>query len=372
MSGAPPVQSPALKEAISKPENKARLQKFLEKTASFGGRGNWGGFGAKSGTGGKVTGNMGVSASGEKFNGRDYSLNARGLQTRDGKGSWEAKGKTSKTFPKGSGTTRISEGDVKFGCHTINKYLTEDGQLTPERAAKHEETIQKLFEGKTPKPEGQRTFYFLGGGSASGKGSFTKPGKAERYGMPDKNACTVVDADELKQSIYEYNYDEEKKTGTGTTNREKAASFAHEESSALAKRAMEAAFANGYDCTLDGTGDGSVAGVMKKINQARKAGYKVEARYCTASIENALQRNLERAQKTGRKVQEDSVIGIHKSVSEIFPQVAPEFDHVTLWDHDGDEPVLVAECFRGQPLQIKNQKLYDKFLAKAKWERPTK
>lgn len=342
-------------------------------SGNFGHKGRPGkkGGSSKSGSGGLVSGSAGQTLTGERFTGKEYSLRQRGLQSKGGKhdASWNAVGKASKVFPKGSGTTRISEGDVYRGLHTINKHLTADGQLTPERAALHESIVNKLFEGKKPVAPGeQKTFFFLGGGSASGKGSFTKPGKAEKYGMPDKNACAVVDADELKKALPEYDWDEEKKTGTGTTDREKAASFAHEESSALAKRAMEAAFANGYNCTLDGTGDGGVASVMKKINQARKAGYKVEARYCTADIETALQRNIERAAKTGRKVQEDSVIGIHKSVSEIFPQVAKEFDHVTLWDHNGDVPVMIAECYRGGEIDVKDKALYKRFLDKKNYQ----
>ena len=337
-----------------------------------GGRPGHIGGSSESGSGGKVSGNLGSNSSGQKFSAKEYSLSQTGLQSKGKpKATWSAKGKATKTFPKGSGTTKIDEGDVRHGLHTINKYLNADGSLKPERAELHEKIVNGLFEGKKPVPPGEpKTFYFLGGGSASGKGSFTRPDKAAKYGMPDKNACAVVDADELKKSIPEYQYDEETGTGTGTTDRNKAASFAHEESSALAKRAMSAAFENGYNCTLDGTGDGSVNSVMKKINQARAAGYKVEARYCTADIETALERNRERAKKTGRMVQEDSVIGIHKSVSEIFPQVAKEFDHVELWDHNGPEPRKIAECYRGQDIQVYDKGLYDRFLAKKDWKKP--
>lgn len=332
-----------------------------------GGRPGQVGGSAKSGSGGRVSGNAGVNSQGEKFKGKDYSLRGRGITKTKGK-SWSTVGKKTKSFPNGSGTTRISGDDVGIGIHTINKYLNEDGSLTPERAELHERIVNDLFEGKKPAAPGeQKTFYFLGGGSASGKGSFTDPERAATYGMSDKFTTAVIDADELKKAIPEYDFNETTRMGTGTTNRDKAASFAHEESSALAKRAMQAAFANGYNCTLDGTGDGSVKGVMKKIQQARDAGYKVEARYCTASIENALKRNIARAKKTGRKVQVDSVVGIHKAVSKIFPKVASEFDHVTLWDHDGPEPRLVAECFRDQPIQVKDKDLWNKFLAKADW-----
>lgn len=49
----------------------------------------------------------------------------------------------------------------------------------------------------------------------------------------------------------------------------------------MAKRAMQAAFSNGYNCTLDGTGDGSIEGMLKKINDARDAGYEVSGVYVT-------------------------------------------------------------------------------------------
>lgn len=314
---------------------------------------------SKSGTGGRVSGNAGVGKSGHVYSGRDYSLAGRGIQLRGAKRSWVSEGKKTRVFPNGSGSTKITEGDVDVGLHTINKYLNDDGSLAPERAELHERIVNGLFEGKQPVPAGeQKTFYFLGGGSASGKGSFTDPNKAGiGYDVPDKNVCAVIDADELKKSVPEYD----------TDDREKAASFAHEESSALAKRAMQAAFDNGYNCTLDGTGDGGFDSVMKKIQQARDADYKVEARYCTADIETAIQRNLARAAKTGRKVQLDSVVNIHKSVSRIFPKIAPEFDHVTLWDHNGPQPKMIAECYRGKQIQVYDQNLYKRFLDKADW-----
>ena len=325
----------------------------------------------KTGSGGKATGSAGKAANGTVYSGKDFSLRPRGLRTlkkgKDGKWTgpgktWVSTGKKSKTLPNGSGTTRISEHDVVTGLHTINKFLNPDGSLTPERAALHEKIIQNMFKGKKPKGPGeQKTLYFLGGGSASGKGSFTNPEKASIYGMPDRNAVTVVDADALKNELPEYNPDSE----TGTTDRRKAANFAHEESSALAKRAIEAAYANGFDVTLDGTGDSGAKKVIKKIEEARAHGYRVEGHYCTADIDEALRRNKERAKKEKRLVDEDSVIGIHKDVSRIFEEIAPHFDHIDLWDHDGPTPRLVATCERGEQLQIKDEKLWKKFLDKA-------
>lgn len=366
-------------------------EKLINASAKDGGPGS-GNFGhagrkgmvggsSKSGTNGAASGNLGTSKNGTVYKGEDYSLVRRGLRTitrnfdkKTGKikwsgpgMTWEAKGKKSKYLPNGSGTTRIPEKDIAYGCHTINKFLTKDGKLAPERAKLHEKIIQNMFKGKKPKVPGeQKTLYFLGGGSASGKSSFTNPDTCKLYGMPSKHEVTVIDPDVLKDELPEFNKD----LPTGTQDRNKAANFAHEESSALGKRALEAAFANGYDVTMDGTGNSGAKKVIGKIEQARKAGYRVEGRYCTASIENALARNIERSIKQKRLVDKDSVVNIHKDVSAIFEEVAPHFDHIELWDHDGPEPVLVATCERGGKVDKKNPELYQKFLDKAKWEPP--
>ena len=340
---------------------------------------------APTGTNGAASGNAGRAKNGTVYQGKDFTLSSRGMRTVrrvwnkiknkyewTGEGrKWTSKGTTSPELPKGSGTTKISETDVGYGLHTINKFLTEDGGLTPERAALHDRIIHDMFKGKKPRKPGEpRTLYFLGGGSASGKSSFTDPEKCKRYNMPSRDEVTVVDADQLKKKLPEFDDDSD----TGTTDRNKAANFAHEESSALSKRALEAAYANGYDVTLDGTGDSGVASVKKKIDQARAAGYRVEGRYCTADIEEALRRNRKRAIEEKRLVDDGSVIRIHKNVSEIVPQIAGEFDHFELWDHDGPEPRLVATCERGQDIRdhIVNKELWDKFLAKATWEPPKK
>ena len=129
---------------------------------------------------------------------------------------------------------------------------------------------------------------------------------------------------------------------------------------------MQAAFDNGYDCTLDGTGDGSVEGVKDKIKQARDRGYEVNACYVTCPTEQALKQAKDRAKRTGRNVREDTVKGIHREVSKIFPQVANEFDHCALFDTSDHSkpPVLIAECERGGEIRIVDQERYDAFIAK--------
>ena len=275
-----------------------------------------------------------------------------------------ANGKPTRDLPKGTGATRLSAGDLYNPAkpdakHTINQHLDDNGNLTPEREALHSQAIQNIFAGKKPKKEGEpKIFTMFGGGSAAGKGGLSDPKRCADFGTPSKDQVATIDSDELKKDLPEYREMME-------TDPDHAASYAHEESSALAKRAMQAAFDNGYDCTLDGTGDGSVDGVLKKIKQARDRGYQVNACYVTCPTELAVQRSIDRGKRTKRNVPLDQVRSIHKKVSQIFPQVAKEFDHVKLFDTaQGGKPVLIAECERGGEIKVHDQKLYDAFLAK--------
>ena len=282
-------------------------------------------------------------------------------------------GRPSKELTKGTGATKLSVDDLyndkkPDARHTVNQYLDDNGNLTPEREELHAQCVENLFAGKEPKKPGEKkTFTMFGGGSAAGKGGLSDPKRCGQFkssffknGTPSKETVATIDSDELKKDIPEYRERQ-------NTDPDNAAAIAHEESSAIAKRAMQAAFDNGYDCTLDGTGDGSVEGVKKKIQQARDRGYEVNACYVTCPTEQALKQAKERAARTGRNVKENTVKSIHREVSKIFPQVAKEFDHCALFDtsdHAGG-PVLIAECERNGEIKVIDQKRYDAFLAKA-------
>jgi len=283
-------------------------------------------------------------------------------------------GKPTKALPSGTGATKLSVGDLYSADdpkarHTINQYLDDDGNLTPEREALHAQCVDNLFAGKKPKGPGEKkTFTMFGGGSAAGKGGLSDPKRCQQFkseffqnGTPNKQDVATIDADELKKDIPEYREMQK-------TDPDNAASVAHEESSALAKRAMQAAFDNGYDCTLDGTGDGSVEGVRKKIEQARANGYEVNACYVTCPTDQAVKQAKERAKRINRNVKEGTVRNIHKKVSQIFPEVASDFDNCALFDTSDHSkpPVLIAECKRGGKIQIRNQALWDAFIAKGK------
>lgn len=279
-------------------------------------------------------------------------------------------GAPTKSLPKGTGATKLGVGDLYSdkkpdAKHTINQYLDDNGNLTPEREALHAQAVDNLFAGKQPAAPGEKkTFTMFGGGSAAGKGGLSDPKRCKDFqssfftgGTPSKDTVATIDSDELKKDLPEYRE-------MMDTDPDNAAAYAHEESSAIAKRGMQAAMDNGYNYTLDGTGDGSVDGVRKKIQQARERGYEVNACYVTCPTEMAVKRSIERGERTGRNVPLDAVRSIHSKVSHIFPKVASDFDHVALFDTSGGKPVLIAECERGKEIRIVDQKRYDAFLAK--------
>lgn len=264
--------------------------------------------------------------------------------------------KGKRNFGHGYGITTVGErerNDPKNGI-TIKANTNEKGEWTPEREAMHQQIIDELIPESIPKAEGTPIYTFMGGGPASGK-SFVVKNKGAELGVPSKDKAITIDCDNIKGMLPEFSpVDKAKVSGV------------HEESSALAKRAKEIGMNEGYNVIDDGTGDGGADKMKKKIAQAKKAGMKVNAVYVTTSIENALEQNASRA----RSVDEDMLISTHKTISEIFPEIAGDFDHVTLWQNDvGSQPVLIAEGGGGKPLQIKNQKLYDDFIAKKGWTR---
>ena len=280
----------------------------------------------------------------------------------------EGSGVKTAMLPNGSGITTIDRKDLmskegKNVPHTLADNCIEvDGKLvlTPEREALHQQIVDKVFEGKEKRPEGQAPHItILGGGPASGKGGFSAVGN--KYGIPDNKTQVTIDPDEVKAQLAEYAFEKDK---------HKAAAYAHEESSTLGKRIMQAAIQNGYDYTLDGTGDNSAKTMMSKIAAAREIGEGavVDGAYMTCPTDVAVESSKKRGERTERYVPQDIVEKTHSKVSHIFPQIASQFDHVELWDRTNGEPVKIAECNFGEQIHVLDEKAYKAFLDKDKTE----
>ncbi len=317
---------------------------------------------SSSGAGSSIS-SGGSSGSGGKKGSDPTIATGKGRKMQEkygGKANFEGVGNDSRghkpVYKNGTGKTKVKMSDFDEGSvHTLLDHLDENGVLTPEREALHNEIVNKHFEA-VAKPDGQPTFYMMGGGPAAGKSSVLKN---HQVSVPDKFNAVEINADTIKDELPEY-------AERLKTRDKSAAAYAHEESSALAKRVQATAFENGYDTVLDGTGDNTVESVASKIEAARKAGYRVEGCYVTCPTEEAIKRSHARYERSGRFVPDKIVRKTHKGVSQILPQVAHLFDKVELYDtSSGGTPVLIAKGGNGKPLEVLDQRLYDLFIGKA-------
>ena len=234
--------------------------------------------------------------------------------------------------------------EIESGKTNSLAQWVEGGELSPDRKRVHDSIIDDLLEGKTPTGE-QPKMTMLGGGPASGKSSVMNP---DTKGNPH---AITVDPDDMKKRLPGFAEMAEVDTN--------AAAFYHEESSALAKRFSEAAYSRHIDAIYDGTGDGSVRSVMKKVNSARENGYSVEAKYVTIDTDEAIRRNRKRYDdavargETPRLPPEDMVRRTHAKVTDISVELAPEFDRIEVWDNNGGigEQVMIAVGGKGRWLK---------------------
>lgn len=239
------------------------------------------------------------------------------------------------------------------GTDTSSRHFA-DGKFTPEREELHKNILTELAHHAEVSQD--KTYVMMGGGPASGKSSLIRSGEVE---LPSSRVH--IDSDAIKDRLPEY----KAMIKDGDL---RAAGYVHSESSYLAKTALQDGLDNGYNVTLDGTGNASVESVQKNCDAARAAGFKVNAEYATCSTEEAVRRNLERAAKTGRLPPEDMLRNTHASVSRILPQAIERglFDKVRLWDTEkltDGKPTLVVSA-EGSNLTVHNQDLWDSFRAK--------
>jgi hypothetical protein len=236
---------------------------------------------------------------------------------------------------------------------TLHRYSHDGGKTwTRERARLHDAVVEReLGRGeRVPEPE----YVLLGGGPASGKTTLVRSGE-----ISDRRVVMAA-ADDIKENdLPEY--------AAMTKGGDKRASgYVHEESSEVAKRIVRDSLADGRSVVHDGTGDGSIKGLRKKVEDARAAGAKrVRAEYVTVSTAAALERAKVREERTKRHIDPDVVRGVHREVSRILPEAVKEglFDTVRLWDTEDGSQRLVMSA-KGRDMTVHDEALWRKFLAK--------
>lgn len=231
------------------------------------------------------------------------------------------------------------------GKDTFEQYRNADGTWTKEREALHNEIINHFFDGKTPVDD--PTSYVLGGGPAAGKSTLLR----EQYGDLPEN-MVLANSDEIKEMLPEY--------GGGTN-----APFVHEESSYLSKKIAYQAANNSYNVIMDGTGDGEIPSLKKKIKAMSPLGQQVIGIYVTVDVDTAVKRSMARAERSGRYVPESVIRFTHMMISRIYPEIISGdlYDNVNLYDTNGPEPKLIASEV-GTNFTILDKDLYDAFIAR--------
>ena len=226
-------------------------------------------------------------------------------------------------------------------------YHKGQAKLDSTRYKLHNAIIRDYFKGKTPYKDGEeKLVQFTGGGSASGKGTFTKQdGYFSKNGDPVK-----IDSDEIKMALM-------KLDGKSTDP-----SYYHEESTLLAKRIYEIALQNNYPVVFDGTASFYPGFMQDKVGLARDNGYKIQMRYMVTDANTALQSSLDRYQKEGRLVPASALLKTHKGAQDAVPQLlkTKEIDDIKVYSRNGNKITLIAEGGKGKST-IHDQKIWENF-----------
>ena len=146
-----------------------------------------------------------------------------------------------------------------------------------------------------------------------------------------------------------------------------ASVFVHEESSQVAKAAMNLAMSRKLDIVLDSTGDGRYESLKAKIDLAREAGYEVRGLYATLAVSLAEKITEARYKATGRWVPPEVVRATHANVSDVVERAVAEnlFDTVDVYDTNiKDNPRPVISHRRGGPSIVHDEKLFQDFMEK--------
>lgn len=226
------------------------------------------------------------------------------------------------------------------------------GPYTPERIELHTRIVRSLLQGagshETPRA------IFMAGGPASGKSSLLKAG-AVKY-PPD---AVDVNPDIVKTMLPEY--DALVAAGDKT-----AAAKVHEESSHLAKLAMNIAIERGHHVVVDGTGNGGPGKFAKKIRAALDAGLDVSVHYATIDIEEAVRRAAKRGERTGRIVPAGYLRSAHRDVTERFLDEIRQLPvRIDVFETDGKKPRKVWSRTARTEGEIHDRQAWERFMAKA-------
>lgn len=266
-------------------------------------------------------------------------------------------------------------------------HILADGTFTPERQALHDAIVDE-FVRDIPASDNP-TMFMNGGGPGSGKSSLQKGANADLVGYPATRGvddltgaidytkpagAVLIDPDAVKAQLPEvkrFRAIQQTAMSQGLKVPDHAAGWAgasHEESSYLSKRIFQAAMDRKTNIVYDGTGDGGVKSVVKKVSKAREAGYRVEANYLYLDPREGLGRALQRGQRSGRNVPVSALAHIYSDLPGTFDSVKDGvFDKVRLFDNNastgkpGTPAKLIGETGPGGSFVIHDRGAWEGF-----------
>lgn len=243
---------------------------------------------------------------------------------------------------------------------------TDSTDYLPTRRALHEKIARDLLDGKTPEvgPDGVRvqpTAVFTAGGTASGKSTLLRVKGHEgenELGLPAVPHTVHVDPDKIKESIPEY----KELVARGDHY---AAAAVHRESGDIARLVIDQAIHAGLHVIIEGTGNSEPGEFENQLDAMDQEGYYLDLIYVDLPVFDAIAGTVERTKDTLRYVPIESVLRIHKSVSQNFPGVAklPFVDRIRLYR--GVEMTLIAERKGDTDIEVLRHDLFTQFLVKA-------
>lgn len=220
-----------------------------------------------------------------------------------------------------------------------------------ETQQRHDEIVAKAVLGiEEGVPISDRTASLMGGGSRSGKSSFLDSEEGKAFSR--KGEAVQVDVDEIKSDLPGFKLKEPE--------------FVHEESSYLGKRIVAAAQEREQRLFIDQTGNQSYAKRVAQVEDLKRTGYTVNARYMTMPTQQSVLINLQQGAKGKRSVPTTVLLENHRTVSQIVPRAASEglFDSLQVINTSiQNNPRKIFDSASGGVLDIQ---LWNEFVDKGK------
>lgn len=293
-------------------------------------------------------------------------------ELRDFHGRWTSGGQGDKGTDKITKALRGKRDDAARNAinggkapDTKSIHTDANGAYTPEREALHHAIIEHFMRHSAPQEHPQAIF--TAGGAASGKSTLAgqkkdDAGNLTADNMPVPRGHVYINPDDIKAMLPEY------KALQASGRSDIAASATHEESSQIARALTVLALDQRRHVVVDGTGNSNVGKFGNKLRAARDLGYSVQARYAHIPVEEAITREKKRAIKSGRKVDESTLRGQHKTVAQSFVEDVASIPgiHVQILSTAGrGRPTMIAEKHPGKSMRVTQSQKYGEFLAKA-------